>query len=85
MILPGHGLGAVKMTAPHTSQTNADEVFVEIIGPDGLAHHVGPFKTSAQAEEWIKLNSNDATHPQHKPDQKITVAVGGNALLKPTD
>jgi len=72
------------MTAPHTSQPNTDEVFVEIIGPDGLAHHVGPFKTSAQAEEWIELNSNDAARPQHKSDQKITLA-GGNALLKPTD
>ena len=84
MILPGHGLGAVKMTAPHTSQPNADEVFVEIIGPDGLAHHVGPFKTAAQAEEWIERNSNDASRPQQKSDQKVTVS-GGNALLKPTD
>jgi len=74
------------MTAPHTSRQNADgQVFVEIIGPDGLAHHVGPFKTTAQAEEWIKLNSSDTTRPQHKSDQKVTVANGGNALLKPTD
>jgi hypothetical protein len=73
------------MTAPHTSRQNSEQVFVEVIGPDGLAHHVGPFKTSAQAEEWIVLNSGEMTHQQKKSDQKMTVAIGGNVLLKPTD
>jgi hypothetical protein len=73
------------MTAPHISLQNSEQVFVEIIGPDGLAQHVGPFKTSAQAEEWIELNSGDTTGQQQKSDQKVTVASGGNALLKPTD
>ena len=28
-------------------------IIVEMIGPDGLVHHVGPFKSRAQAEAWI--------------------------------
>ena len=85
MILPVHGLGAVKMTATDTSRQNSDQVFVEIIGPDGLAHHVGPFKTPARAEEWIELNASNEACPQRRSDQKVTVASGGNVLLKPAD
>ena len=73
------------MTATHTSRQNSDEVFVEIIGPDGLAHHVGPFKTSVQAEQWIELNSTDKVRPKYNPNQKVTVAGRGGTQLKPAD
>jgi hypothetical protein len=73
------------MTEIHASGQNVDEVFVELIGPDGLTHHVGPFKTHALAEAWIELNSTGKDLPQNKPDQKITVARGGCALLRPAD
>ena len=73
------------MTAIHASRQNFDQVFVEVIGPDGLTHHVGPFKTQAQAEAWIELNSTGKDLPQNKSDKKITVASGGCALLRPSD
>jgi len=40
------------------------EYFVESDGPDGLKHHVGPFKTREEAEEWIARHSAqmDARH-----------------------
>ncbi len=78
------GLGAVIMTATHNFRQMPDQVFVEIIGVDGLAHHVGPFQTSAQAEAWIELNATDKDCPKERPDQKVTVA-GGGVLLRPTD
>jgi hypothetical protein len=31
----------------------AREYYVEAIGPDGLKHHVGPFKLRSLAKEWI--------------------------------
>ena len=34
-----------------------EEFFVEVVGHDGLAHHVGPFKSIEQAQEWIAQNS----------------------------
>ena len=35
----------------------ADAVFVEVVGPDGLFHHVGPFKDISVAEDWIAQHS----------------------------
>jgi hypothetical protein len=45
----------------------ADEYFVEIDGPDGLKHHVGPFKTRLEAEEWIAQHSSEADARQSEP------------------
>ena len=36
------------------------EYIVEVIGQDGLKHHVGPFKCRADAEAWIAQNPCDA-------------------------
>jgi len=30
---------------------------VEVIGNDGLVHHLGPFKTRAAAEAWMAQNA----------------------------
>lgn len=73
------------MSGTHSSPQNVDQVFVEIIGVDGLAHHVGPFQSPAQAEEWIERNSTVERCPQQTPDQKVTFVIGGNVLLKPAD
>ena len=73
------------MTATPTSRQATDQVFVEIIAADGLAHHVGPFETPAQAEEWIEQNSIEKVRPPDTADQKITVANGGHVLLRPCD
>lgn len=35
------------------------EHFVEMDGPDGLKHHVGPFKTHAEAVAWIARHSSN--------------------------
>lgn len=36
----------------------ADEVFiVEVIGHDGIVHHLGPFSTRADAEAWMVQNT----------------------------
>jgi hypothetical protein len=41
--------------------TMENEHFVEIEGPDGRKHHVGPFKTRTEAEAWIVwLSAHDA-------------------------
>jgi len=37
------------------------EVMVEVIGQDGLRHHVGPFKSHADAQAWIAQNPSDWT------------------------
>ncbi len=47
----------------------AGEYIIEVIGADGLAHHVGPFKQREDAENWIAQNpseSNSETPPQDK-------------------
>ena len=41
-----------KKFAPN-SVAAQDAVFVEVIGPDGLFHHVGPFKDVSVAEDWL--------------------------------
>ena len=45
----------------------ADAVFVEVLGPDGLFHHVGPFKDVSIAEDWIAKHSSP-------PSQRIANA-----------
>jgi len=42
------------------------EFMVEVTGPDGLAHHVGPFKSRQEAEDWIAQNPS-ALSPQLAP------------------
>ena len=40
------------------STTDSQEVFmIEMIGNDGLVHHLGPFKTRAAAEAWMAQNA----------------------------
>jgi hypothetical protein len=36
------------------------EYMVELIGFDGMKHHVGPFKYLADAEAWIAQNPSDS-------------------------
>lgn len=33
-----------------------NEYFVEVVTPDGLKHHVGPFKQLSRAKDWIAQN-----------------------------
>ena len=39
----------------------ADAFYVELVGPDGLKHHVGPFEGRRRAEDWII--HNESTEP----------------------
>lgn len=61
----------------------ADKFFVEVLGPDGLAHHVGPFKSHAQAEEWIVQNSPDKVSPQEQIQTQLAAARAANPLARP--
>ncbi len=45
-------------------------IYVEVLGPDGLAHHVGPFKSREHAEAWIAQNSPDRTPARAKRANK---------------
>jgi hypothetical protein len=41
------------------------QYFVEVIGQDGVKHHVGPFKQLARAKDWIAQNERtEATQPR---------------------
>ena len=46
------------------------EVMVEVIGQDGLRHHVGPFKSHADAQAWIAENPSDSTSQTASRDRK---------------
>jgi hypothetical protein len=48
------------------------EFMVEVIGADGLKHHVGPFKFRADAEAWIAQNPSDSTPPEPLRGEKPT-------------
>jgi len=50
----------------------ADEYFVETDGPDGLKHHVGPFKTRLEAEQWIARQAKQS-EPVLRAKDKIVL------------
>ena len=43
------------------SVTAKDAVLVEVIGPDGLFHHVGPFRDVSVAEDWVAKHPSPPT------------------------
>jgi len=53
-----------------------NEYFVETDGPDGLKHHVGPFKTRSEAEAWIagRIAGTDAV-------ESGAVSLSGNNVV----
>ena len=53
---------------------SAAGIYVELIGPDGLVHHVGPFKFNADAEAWIAQAS-----PEKAPRQEDVAKASANA------
>ncbi len=53
------------------------EYMVELIGSDGLKHHVGPFKYRADAEAWIAQNPSDSA--PKAPSHGDTAAPRKNA------
>ena len=61
------------MTLQPESQAGAkaSKIMVEIIGPDGLVHHVGPFKSYAAARAWIVRNSPDNAPAQDRIVKKF--------------
>jgi hypothetical protein len=44
---------------------------VEVIGQDGLVHHIGPFKSHADAQAWIVQNSPDISPAQNRVRKKF--------------
>ena len=59
------------------------EVFVEVIGLDGLAHHVGPFASRDEAEEWIAQNSPEALPSQTDIQEKFAAAKFDKLRARP--
>lgn len=55
------------------------EIIVEVIGPDGLVHHVGPFKSREHAEAWIMQNSPEAAQLQDDTAGTVASASFGNS------
>ena len=57
-------------TSQRLSTPDSQESFmIEVIGNDGLVHHLGPFKTREAAEAWMAQNSppqNDAQTDDRK-------------------
>ena len=53
------------------SKNAVPEIMVEITGPDGLQHHVGPFKSYAAARAWIARNSPDNAPVQDRVRKKF--------------
>jgi len=49
----------MKLQPQIQTTAKAPHVMVEIIGRDGLIHHVGPFRTHADAQIWILQNAPD--------------------------
>ena len=35
----------------------AREYIVEVVGPDGIRHHLGPFRQRKEAQCWIAMNT----------------------------
>lgn len=49
------------------NSTASKEYFVEVIGPDGVIHHIGPFEQLAGAKDWIaQYERAEATAPRRK-------------------
>jgi hypothetical protein len=42
---------------PTSDTTPHAEHFVEVIGSDGILHHVGPFKLLCDAQRWLEQNA----------------------------
>ena len=45
---------------------------VEVVGQDGILHHLGPFERRSQAEQWIALHSGRAVAQQQSADSRIS-------------
>ena len=59
------------MNERHLSRNSrpSTQYFVEVVTPDGLKHHVGPFKRLARAKDWIAQNERtEPAEPRHQQD-----------------
>ena len=61
------------------------EVFVEVIGHDGLPHHVGPFRSRVQAEEWIEQNPIDRQIVPEQLEENIPASNFAKLRARPAD
>jgi hypothetical protein len=49
--------------------------YIEVVAPDGLAHHIGPFPRRSNAQAWIR---------QHADGGAVLQDVKGDAMEKRT-
>jgi hypothetical protein len=47
----------------------AREYIVEVVGADGILHHLGPFQQRVDAERWIRLNDKARRGPKRARDE----------------
>ena len=62
-----------------TTAPEIDFYIVEVIGHDGIAHHLGPFRERAHAERWIEQHSQErfdgALHTGDRVAQKPRLSL----------
>lgn len=49
--------------------STAGEFIIEVIGADGLKHHVGPFRQREDAENWLAQNAPEYDSGAPQGDQ----------------
>lgn len=68
------------MSDAANDQAQSETYMVEVIGPDGITHHLGPFRRRDDAEGWIAQNARHLRGcAEHNPTL-VDVFVG---LAKP--
>jgi hypothetical protein len=50
----------------------SNQYYVEVVAPDGLAHHIGPFEKRSYAREWMKQHSGVCPVPNPDISKKLT-------------
>ena len=46
----------------------AREYIVEVVGPDGIRHHLGPFRYRREAQHWIDVNTRPRNSGKRRPE-----------------
>ena len=67
------------------SAKSAAGIYVELIGPDGLVHHVGPFKSNADAEAWIAQASPEKVSRQDDIAKGFATSKSSNLKPRPAE
>jgi hypothetical protein len=56
-----------------------NKYYVEVVAPDGLAHHIGPFAERSAAQAWIRQHVN-GRDPLQNASVDVTEKFSGPTL-----